>query len=144
MPVGIHDHRYFVILRGLAGSVRNTTYEEFPLGQYGGTVLNKWAFESRITNESPRIERLASRALVQTSEEFLTWSSITSLTHWQLHNIDCDGPAAWLVSESSRIDKPSTTLYTVADQVNLEGLYGEFESAESVRDHVREFARIFN
>lgn len=144
MPVGIHDHRYFLILRGLAGEIRNTCYQEAPLDKFGATILHKWAFESRLTNESSKVERLADRAVEVQTEEWLDWGSVSAMPHWQLHNIDCIGPAAWLVSESHLMPEKTTMLYTVADEVSLDGLYDKFESVEAVKQHVEQFVKSFH
>lgn len=135
LAVGIHDHRYDLALRAIYGVVRNTIYNRLP-----GLGLTEWEFETGLATGHPIVRRVGAMSAVVASEEILgdDWTFLDSES---LHDIDCNGLAAWWVTEGES-KKYSTTLLTRSTSVDADGLYGLFSSRDEVVSHVFDWAKL--
>lgn len=133
LPVGIHDHRYSLRLQLLTGKVRNTIYR-----RGSGRSLHEFEFRSGQMQGPPKTRRVGFAVVQVASQEWLSPDTWLTLDAAAMHNIDCEGPAAWLVEEGS-VTQEVTRLFTPQAQIETGDLYQPFESAAAVRDHVARF-----
>lgn len=139
LPVGIHDHRYPLRLQLLAGRVRNTVYRRG--GARSARILREFEFRSGQMQVTPSASFVGLSAITVVAQEWLPAGEWLSLRARDLHNVECAGPAAWLVEEGP-VEQESTRLFTPRMKVDTRDLYRPFESAAAVRDHAARFVSV--
>jgi hypothetical protein len=138
--VGIHNHRYDLNLKFVAGS--DVFHDVYQVTDKVHVKFNKWTFSSGGTNVHPTVT-------ADGKENLFLYRSFQLDKVWRfcdnrvLHTIRTDGPACWLVKESKPVND-ITTLYTTTDTVETSGLYESFASVEEVVNHVKEFEKCLN
>jgi hypothetical protein len=138
LPVGIHDHRYSLRLQLLAGRVRNTTYR---LGGRGSRALREFSFRSGQMQGAPSVSFVGLAAIAVGVQDWLSVGEWLRLRARDLHDVECEGAAAWLVEEGP-VEQESTRLFTPRMEVDTRDLYRPFESAAAVREHVARFVSV--
>lgn len=134
-PVGIHNHRYDILIRPVFGKVTHYFY-----GEGKGKEFNKFKFTTGGTDRPPSFEFLGKFKIFVQSSDFL---SEIYLPFSQLHNIACDGPAVWIVKEG-RVHQDSTLLFTPRLDVETGGLYKPFTSDKEILNHIKIFTNLTN
>lgn len=132
LTVGIHDHRYNLLLRGMHGNAMNVRYLRHPLGE----EYNQWKFQSAL-GKGFSATYVGKATLRDAVPEPINES--VYLRHDELHTVFCDGPAAWIVEEGvTRAEE--TTLFTRSATVETDPeLYKTFANADEVLGHVYRF-----
>lgn len=138
LPVGIHNHRYSLRLQLLAGRVRNTIYRRGP-----GRVLHEFEFRSGQMQGPPKTFRVGFAEIEVASQAWLSPDEWLTMEASAVHDVDCEGPAAWLVEEGP-VEQDVTRLFTPQARIETADLYQPFESAAAVRDHVARFCSLAN
>ena len=137
LTVGIHDHRYPVVLYPIHGDVINAGYKR---SKGGGIKVDEWGFRSGVVSGKPELNHLGIATLWQVSR----FTILGGVTIWEdeFHTIECDGCCAWEVIEGVTI-KDETTLFTDPGAgVSTEGLYEKFADRREVVRHVEEWIGI--
>lgn len=138
LPVGIHDHRYSLRLKLLFGVVRNTIYRRGP-----GRVLHEFEFRSGKMQQASNAFRVGFAEIEVASQSWLSTDQWLTMKADDVHDVDCDGLAAWLVEEGS-VEREVTRLFTPKSRVETKELYLPFDSAQDVRSHVSRFVTLAN
>lgn len=137
LAVGVHDHRYSLLLSRIHGDVVNVNYERC---EDSSQNLLEWEFSTGVATGTPS-KRLVGdgRALRETSRETIPDGVWMSLHKDTLHDIEAAGICGWFVQEL-QTEKDSTTLLTKG-QFSTEGMYQPFASSVAVIDHVFHWAK---
>lgn len=138
LPVGIHNHRYSLRLQLIAGKVRNTTYRRGP-----GRVLRAFEFRSGQMQAAPKVLPVGFTEIGVSSQSWLSADDWLTLGASTLHDVDCEGPAAWIVEEGP-VEQDVTRLFTPRSRIETGELYRPFEDPEAVRAHVARFISLAN
>lgn len=124
LPVGIHNHKYNLSLAPIYGEVYHTIY----MKDDEGVELQHYVWENRAGRHMGTVR------LKEMQRGKIDHETLMSI---QLHNIDCEGCAAWSVIEGRKL-RLCNDLYT-AREPSVEGLYVPIGSRNDVVQHVNEF-----
>lgn len=130
--VGVHNHRYDIMITPFIGYVFNETYEEG-----GRESFDYYEFRSGVKSGEFQAKRLGGRYLRHCKSEYLALPVFMEAE--ELHTISAlPCHAAWMVEEG-KVTRDWTSLYTNVPVKQQPGMYSKFESPDAVRDHCIKF-----
>jgi hypothetical protein len=103
LSVAVHPHHCNVTLHCIKGSLTNFEFEQFPKSTGICTPVNKWVYQSQITNGETIFSLEGMERLVLTKNFLFTKGSVRQMQANQLHTVWVNRgvEAAWLVYEGA-------------------------------------------